>query len=51
MENFDAAILELRAAGVPFKMEPMETPVCHMAMVLDPDGSSVCIHKRKPGHG
>jgi predicted enzyme related to lactoylglutathione lyase len=51
MEDFDKAIQELRAAGVPFKMEPMETPVCHMAMVLDPDGSSVMIHKRKPGHG
>jgi len=50
MEDFDVAISELRAAA-PFKMEPMETPVCHMAMVLDPDGSSVCIHKRKPGHG
>jgi catechol 2,3-dioxygenase-like lactoylglutathione lyase family enzyme len=50
VEDFDAAIARLREANVTFKIEPMETPVCHMAMVLDPDGSAVCIHKRKPGH-
>jgi len=46
MEDFDAAIKELRAANITFKIEPMQTPVCRMAMVLDPDGSAVCIHKR-----
>ena len=50
VENFDAAIAALREKGIPFKLEPFETPVCHMAFVSDPDGSSVCIHKRKPGH-
>ena len=47
VDDFDGAIQELKAAGVTFKIEPMPTPVCHMAMVLDPDGSAVCIHKRK----
>ena len=51
VEDFDAAIEHLRAAGVKFRIEPFPTPVCHMAMILDPDGNSVCIHKRKPGHG
>ncbi len=46
VEDFDAAIKKLREAGVIFKMEPMQTPVCRMAIVLDPDGSSVLIHKR-----
>ncbi len=46
MDDFDGAIAELKAAGVPFKMEPFPTPVCQMAFVTDPDGSSVCIHKR-----
>jgi len=32
---------------VKFRMEPMPTPVCHMAMIFDPDGNSICIHKRK----
>jgi predicted enzyme related to lactoylglutathione lyase len=46
VDDFDAAIKNLRDAGVTFKIEPMQTPVCQMAMVLDPDGSAVCIHKR-----
>jgi predicted enzyme related to lactoylglutathione lyase len=50
VENFDEAITKLRAAGTKFKMEPFETPVCHMALALDPDGNTVTIHKRKPGH-
>ena len=50
MEDFDAAVTELKQAGVEFSMEPMETPVCHMAFIRDPDGNSVGIHKRKPGH-
>ena len=48
VENFDTAIAELKKAGAKFRVEPMESPVCHMAIVFDPDGNSVCIHKRKP---
>lgn len=48
VDHFDAAVTALKAAGVPFRMGPMETPVCHMALVSDPDGSPVMIHKRKP---
>ena len=47
VDDFDAAIEELRAAGVKFRMEPFPTPVCHMAMILDPDGNTLCIHKRR----
>jgi predicted enzyme related to lactoylglutathione lyase len=50
VEDFDKAISELQAAAVPFKFGPLETPVCHMAWVRDPDGNLVGIHKRKPGH-
>ena len=46
MENFESAIAELRAKGVKFKMEPFPTPVCKMAFITDPDGNSICIHKR-----
>ncbi len=49
-EDFDATITTLKAAGVEFKMEPFETPVCRMAMVLDPAGNVLIIHQRKPGH-
>ena len=47
VEDFEAAIAELKAANVRFRIEPMPTPVCHMAMIYDPDGNSLCIHKRK----
>lgn len=49
-ENFDKTIAELRDAGVPFAMEPFETPVCRMAMILDPAGNMLIIHKRNLGH-
>ncbi|MCL4177682.1 MAG: VOC family protein [Verrucomicrobia bacterium] len=50
VEDFDAAIEHLRASGVRFHRDPFETPVCRMAFVLDPDGNSLGIHKRNPGH-
>lgn len=50
MEDFDGAIAEFKAAGTPFKMGPCETPVCRMALVSDPDGNTLIIHKRKPVH-
>lgn len=50
VENFDEAVATLKAANTPFRMGPFETPVCHMAMVTDPDDNTIIIHKRKPGH-
>jgi predicted enzyme related to lactoylglutathione lyase len=47
VENFDSAIAELKSAGTKFRSEPEETRVCHMAIVFDPDGNALCIHKRK----
>ena len=46
VSDFDAAVAALRAAGVKFCVEPMGSGVCHMAVVSDPDGNSVCIHHR-----
>jgi predicted enzyme related to lactoylglutathione lyase len=50
VEDFDEAIAHLKANNVKFKIEPFPTPVCQMAFILDPDGSTVGIHKRKAGH-
>jgi predicted enzyme related to lactoylglutathione lyase len=50
VEDFDQAVAALKAAGTPFRMGPFETPICHMAMVSDPDGNTLIMHKRKPGH-
>lgn len=44
--DFEAAIATLRTAKVKFLVEPYASPVCHMAVVTDPDGNSVCIHHR-----
>lgn len=49
-EDFEATVAELKEAGVKFSMDVIETPVCHMAIILDPAGNSLIIHKRKPGH-
>ncbi len=46
VEDFDAAIAHLRANEVKFRTEPFALPVCRMALVFDPDGNTVCIHKR-----
>ena len=47
VDNFNTAIDELKRSGARFRIEATETPVCHMAIVSDPDGNSICIHKRK----
>lgn len=44
--DFDLAITALRAAQVKFLVEPMNSGVCQMAVVADPDGNSLCVHKR-----
>jgi predicted enzyme related to lactoylglutathione lyase len=48
VEDFNAAIEELKDSGVRFATEPFETPVCHIAVVHDPDGNKLMIHKLKP---
>jgi catechol 2,3-dioxygenase-like lactoylglutathione lyase family enzyme len=49
--DFDAAVAVLRAGGVRFSLEPMDSGVCHLAVVHDPDGNAIAIHKRKPQQG
>ena len=49
VDDFQGYVDKLRAAKVKFVFEPMETPVCWMVTVADPDGNRVMIHKRKSG--
>lgn len=52
VEDFDATVAELKERGVTFTVEPLQSPVCRLAVILDPDGNSLAIHKRNaPGHG
>ena len=49
VDDFDAAVRALQEAGTVFAVEPMDTGVCQMAIVLDPDGNALAIHRRKKG--
>ncbi len=44
-DDVDALVAQLRAKGVPIKLEPFDTPVCRGAVVLDPEGNAVILHK------
>jgi predicted enzyme related to lactoylglutathione lyase len=47
VDDFQAAIDKLRSNGTKFVFEPFESPICWMAVVNDPGGNRVAIHKRK----
>src|SRR4051812_45453486 len=48
VDDFEAAISDLKAAKVELAAEPMDTPCCRMAVVHDPDGNKLIVHKLKP---
>jgi predicted enzyme related to lactoylglutathione lyase len=48
VEDFDDAIKRLNDRYVRFAAEPFETPCCRMAVIQDPDGNKLMIHKLKP---
>jgi predicted enzyme related to lactoylglutathione lyase len=47
VDDFDQTIASLKQQNVKFIEDVFETPVCRMAVVADPDGNSIVIHKRK----
>ncbi len=47
VEDFETAIQSLKDAKAKFATESFESPVCHMAVVQDPDGNKIIIHKLK----
>lgn len=49
VDDVHTAVEELRAKGVTIAMEPTETPDCIMAVILDPDGNPVIVHRRHDG--
>ncbi|MBO9533148.1 MAG: VOC family protein [Solirubrobacteraceae bacterium] len=44
--DVDAAREALKAAGVTFIFDMIDSGVCHQAMFLDPDGNPIVIHHR-----
>ena len=49
VEDFEAAVTKLKGAVIPLALEPFDSPVCHVAVVQDPDGNKIMIHKLKAG--
>lgn len=47
VEDFDAAVATLRVHKVEFLIGLLETPVCHMVAMRDPDGNRIALHRRK----
>lgn len=47
VKDFEKAVEELKAAKVKFAMKPAEHGVCWMALVKDPSGNQLMIHRRK----
>jgi predicted enzyme related to lactoylglutathione lyase len=48
VDDFEAAVKHLKNQQVPFAVEPFESPCCRMAIIQDPDGNNIVIHKLKP---
>jgi len=46
VNDVDAFVAELKKKGTPIKREPFSTPVCRMAVVLDPEGNALSLHQR-----
>ena len=45
VENVERVTEELRRKGHRIKLGPMTTPVCRMAVVLDPEGNALTLHQ------
>ena len=48
VDELDDLLSLLKAHGAAIAMDAFDTPVCRMAIVSDPDGNKIAIHKRKP---
>jgi len=47
VEDFQEAIEHIKAEGIEFDLGPFEGPSCSIAVIVDPDGNKIGIHKRK----
>ena len=47
VDDFDAALKELKDKKVKFLMETYDGPACNMILIEDPDGNQIMIHRRK----
>ena len=47
--DLDAFVNTLKETSVTFVVDVFSTPVCRMAVIEDPDGNHIAIHKRHAG--
>ena len=47
VEDLDALVANLKDKGASVVAEGIEGPGCHMAVVKDPDGNAIILHKLK----
>jgi len=47
VDDLPATIATLKDKGVAFAAEGIESPVCRMAIIKDPDGNAIILHKLK----
>ena len=47
VDDLDALVADLATSGVTIKARGIESPVCRMAVVLDPEGNSLVLHQLK----
>jgi predicted enzyme related to lactoylglutathione lyase len=45
VQNVDETVEQLRAKGVRVKLEPLSTPVCRLAVILDSEGNALTLHQ------
>ena len=48
VDDFEGAVKHLKDQHVQFVVEAYESPCCRMAIIQDPDGNNIVIHKLKP---
>ena len=49
VDDVPAAVAACRRHGARVLIAPVETSVCWMAWIADPDGNRICLHARKDG--
>jgi predicted enzyme related to lactoylglutathione lyase len=47
VDDLDSQVASFKNAGLPFPGEIGDFPSCRMALITDPDGNTICIHRRK----
>ena len=48
VDDFEQSIAHLKRHDVTFAVEPFDMPQCKAAVIVDPDGNRIGIHKRAP---